>query len=501
MKNRLMSTVNRVLDRSFRNRFLCLAVVLMINTTNSLADGNEQSDLGNSGDSPPNIIFIMADDLGYGDLGCYGQLHISTPRIDDLAAGGMRFTDFYAGATVCAPSRCALMTGLHTGHCWIRGNSKDGLRDEDITIAEVLRQAGYVNGICGKWGLGQEDTVGIPTEQGFNYFFGYLDQTHAHNYYPTFLYENETRVPLKNIVPDEGAYGQGVATEKNEYSHDLIIDKALQFIRTEHDQPFFLYLALTIPHANNEAKLAGMEVPDYGEYSELDWPDPRKGHAAMISLMDRDVGRIVDLLEERGIRENTIVFFTSDNGPHEEGGYHPEWNNSRGPHRGFKRSLHDGGIRVPMIANWPRRIQAGSTSKLVCAMWDIMPTLAELTGESPDVPSGIDGISFYHELVGQPHLQQSHPHLYWAFFENGGGRALRMDDWKIVQQPFHSPPRLYNLERDLGEIRDVSQQNPDITRQMIQIMDDEFEYSETWKFPTEAEWLEQQKRDVKQRIR
>ncbi|HMO15615.1 MAG TPA: arylsulfatase [Pirellulaceae bacterium] len=457
----------------------------------------------NERDAPPNLIFILADDLGYGDLGCYGQKFIKTPRIDALAAGGLRFTDFYAGSTVCAPSRCSLMTGLHTGHAWIRGNGRKSLRHEDVTIAEVLREAGYFNGICGKWGLGMEDTVGIPTEQGFDYFFGYLDQGHAHNYYPTFLYENETRIQLSNVVPNESPFGEGKASEKNEYSHDLIMEKALEFIVEADDRPFFLYLALTIPHANNEAQLEGMEVPDYGEYQDLDWPDARKGHAAMISLMDRDVGRLVDHLEQLGLRENTIIFFSSDNGPHEEGGYKPEWNNSRGPLRGIKRSLHDGGIRVPMIINWPKRIARGRESSHVAAFWDIMPTLADLTGESPNLPLGIDGISFYHEIVNEPHLQTRHEALYWCFYEQGGGQALRMGPWKLVQQPYHSPPRLYNLENDLGEIRDVSKQNPEVVAQMVQIMTQQYIFNEHWQFPSLDEWETQQriKKDVKKQIK
>ncbi len=245
---------------------------------------------------PPNIIFIMADDLGYGDLGCYGQKRIQTPVIDQLARDGMQFSDFYAGSTVCAPSRCVLMTGYHTGHAFIRGNGKDNLRPEDVTVAEVLKTAGYATGMFGKWGLGHEGSSGLPTRQGFDAFYGYLDQHHAHNYYPTFLIDGERRVKLANEVPNEGAYGQGKASQKKQYTHDLIMERALQFVEQNHKQPFFLYLPLTIPHANNEARGEGMEIPDHGIYAEKDWPQPQKGHAAMITKMDTDIGRLLSLL-------------------------------------------------------------------------------------------------------------------------------------------------------------------------------------------------------------
>ena len=273
--------------------------------------------------APPNIIFIMADDLGYGDLGCFGQRRIQTPQIDRLARQGMRFTDFYAGSTVCAPSRCVLMTGYHTGHAFIRGNGKDNLRPSDVTVAEVLKPAGYATGLIGKWGLGHEGSSGLPTRQGFDQFYGYLDQHHAHNYYPSFLVRNESRVALNNVVPREGKFGQGVASKKVDYSHDLITREALAFVDRHHDRPFFLYWSLTIPHANNEARAKGMEVPDYGIYSDRAWPEPQKGHAAMITRMDSDVGRLLARLEHHGIADNTVIFFTSDNGPHREGGRIP----------------------------------------------------------------------------------------------------------------------------------------------------------------------------------
>ena len=301
----------------------------------------------------PNIVFLLADDLGYGDLGCYGQAEIKTPNIDRLAAGGMRFTQFYAGCTVCAPSRCALMTGYHTGHCRVRGNEKNELLPDDTTIASVLKSAGYATGLCGKWGLGSEGSMAVPTKKGFDYFYGYLDQHHAHNYYPAYLFRNEERVPLKNVVPGSGPFGSNVATVKAEYSHDLIANEALEFINRNREHPFFLYVAFTIPHANNENRPNGMEVPDYGTYADRNWPATQKGLAAMISRMDADVGRIIARLKELGLSENTLVLFSSDNGPHHEGGNDPKFNHSSGPLRGTKRDLYEGGVRVPLVAYWP----------------------------------------------------------------------------------------------------------------------------------------------------
>lgn len=429
----------------------------------------------------PNIIFIIADDLGYGDLGCYGQQRILTPHIDRLAREGLRFTNFYAGSTVCAPSRCVLMTGLNTGHALIRGNGKDNLRPEDGTVAEVLKAAGYATGITGKWGLGHEGSTGVPTRQGFDHFFGYLDQHHAHNYYPSFLMRNESRVALKNVVPGQGEFGQGVATERIEYSHDLITAEALKFVEQRRDQPFFLYLAWTTPHANNEAGNKGMEVPDYGPYAQKDWPEPQKGHAAMISRMDADVGRLLDLLRQRRLDDNTLVFFTSDNGPHREGGNDPEFNDSNGSLRGIKRDLTEGGIRVPMIARWPGHIPAGATSDFVGAFWDVLPTLADIAGIGDKVPAGLDGFSFLPTLLGEG-KQPSHDYLYWAFYERGGGQAVRMGNWKAVQQPLTSALRLYDLQTDLSEEHDVASYHADIVSRIQQHMKAAYRPSARWRF-------------------
>jgi arylsulfatase A-like enzyme len=429
----------------------------------------------------PNIVFILADDLGYGDLGCYGQKRIQTPNLDRMASEGLRFTQFYAGSTVCAPSRCALMTGLHTGHCLIRGNARENLRPEDVTVARVFKDAGYTTGLVGKWGLGHEGSTGVPTKQGFDYFYGYLDQVHAHNYYPSFLMRNEERVPLKNVVPGPGEFGKGVATTKAEYSGDLLAAEAVAFIDRNKDRPFFLYFAPTIPHANNEAGKQGMEVPDYGIYKDKDWPDPQKGHAAMITRLDADIGRLFAGLKKHGIDENTLVIFTSDNGPHREGGNDPDFNRSHGPLRGIKRDLYEGGIRVPMIARWPGRIAAGTTTDCVAAFWDVMPTLADLAGAK--TPSGIDGQSFVPTLRGDKDKQAQHESLYWAFYERGGARAVRAGKWKAVEQPMYTPIRLYDLDMDLGEKDDVAAKHPDVVARLRKIMDESNTPSARWKFP------------------
>jgi arylsulfatase A-like enzyme len=464
-----------------------IAALILIAAVAELSTAQENSAVIEDSARAPNVILILADDLGYGDLGCYGQKLIQTPNIDRLAREGMRFTNFYAGSTVCAPSRCVLMTGQHTGHCYIRGNGKDNLRPEDVTVAEVLKQAGYTNWMTGKWGLGHEGSTGVPTRQGFDYFFGYLDQHHAHNYYPSFLIRNEERLPLKNVVPNEGEFGQGVATAKIDYSHDLIADEALEFLSRVRvrSQPFFLYLALTIPHANNEAGKEGMEVPDYGIYADRDWPEPQKGHAAMITRMDRDVGRILERLEQDGLDERTLIFFTSDNGPHREGGNDPDFADSNGPLRGIKRSLHEGGIRVPMIARWPGKIQAGSENNFAGGFWDVLPTLADLANAKDKVPAEVDGLSFVPTLLGQGEQPQPE-YLYWAFYEAGGGQAIRQGDWKAIQQPIGAPVRLYNLANDLGEDRDVAAEHPERVKQLTAKMAEAYRPSERWTFPSSA---------------
>lgn len=412
----------------------------------------------------PNIIFILADDLGYGDVGCFGQTRIQTPNLDRMAAEGMRFTQTYAGSTVCAPSRCALMTGLHTGHCHVRGNQRIPLRPEDTTVAEVLKSAGYRTGLVGKWGLGEPDTTGIPNRKGFDYFFGYLNQAHAHTYYPEYLWRNEEKVQLANVEQEEN-----VAKVREEYSHDLFTEEALSFVERERESPFFLYLAYTVPHANNERGRVfgdGMEVPELGPYGDEAWPEPEKGKAAMITRMDRDIGRLFERLQQLGLDNDTIVFFASDNGPHKEGETDPHFHDSNGPLRGIKRDMYEGGIRVPGIVRWPGRIEAGTTNASPWAFWDFLPTAAELAGAA--VPSELDGISIVPALEGGD-LPYERP-LYWEFHEQGKKVALREGDWKLVHLVQDNVTELYNLRDDLGETIDLASANPDRVEAMFRRM-------------------------------
>lgn len=424
----------------------------------------------------PNIIFILADDLGWGDLGCYGQKRIRTPNLDRMAAEGIRFTDAYAGSTVCAPSRCALMTGLHMGHALIRGNARVPLRPKDTTVATVLKRAGYATGIIGKWGLGEPGSTGIPTKQGFDYWFGYLNQHHAHNYWPTHLWRNEEKVALKNVVPKEDAAGGGVASERIEYSHNLFAEEALAFVEKHRDKPFFLYLALTIPHANNEAGKEGMEVPSDEPYTNEDWPQAQKNMAAMVTLMDRDVGRLLDHLKKLGIDGDTIVFFTSDNGPHREGGNNPDFFDSNGPLRGIKRDLYEGGIRVPMIVRWPGQIKPGTVSDFPWAFWDFLPTACDIAGAEP--PKGLDGISVLPVLRGEKLLLERY--LYWEFHERGFTQAVRLNNWKAVRKGATQPIELYDLAADIGETSNVADKHPDVVAKIEAFMAQARTESEHW---------------------
>ena len=405
----------------------------------------------------PNVILITADDLGYGDLGCYGQKNFKTPHLDRLAREGIRFTQAYAGSTVCAPSRCALMTGLHTGHARIRGNAKVSLRDEDITVAEVLKPAGYKTAHIGKWGCAEPGSEGEPHKQGFDRWFGYVTNHEAHNYYPAFLWKNGNRFELPNDVE------RGVSTNKAVYSPELFTADALRFIEENKDGPFFLYLGYTQPHANNEARNQGMEVPDYGEYAGKDWPDPEKGRAAMIAYMDRDIGRILDHLKRLGIDENTVVMFTSDNGPHKEGGSDPTYHDCNGPLRGIKRNLYEGGVRVPLIVRWPEKTKANQTSGHVCAHWDFLATISELAGIKTPHPT--DGISFYPTLVGSgsaAQQQKQHDFLYWEFHERGFQQAARTGNWKGVLLKHGGRLELYDLATDIGEEHNVAEKHPEV---------------------------------------
>jgi arylsulfatase A-like enzyme len=430
-------------------------------------------------ESKPNIVFILADDLGYGDLGSYGQAVIQTPNLDRLATQGMRFTQFYAGAPVCAPSRNVLMTGQHVGHATIRGNAKVDLGPGDITVAALLKSAGYATGLVGKWGLGSEGTAGAPNAKGFDYFYGYVDQTMAHNYYPTYLLRNAERVPLRNVVPNPGPYGQGVATVKLDYSADLMADEAVQFLRDHRQGPFFLYFAPTLPHANNESRPDGMEVPDYGPYANETWPSPDRGFAAMVTRLDAQVGRLLAELKTLGLEDNTLVVFTSDNGPHAEGGHNAAFFKSSGPLRGQKRDLYEGGIRVPLIARWPERIRAGTTSDHAGYFGDFMATAADLSGAK--LPAGLDSLSFLPALTGSASNQKTHDALYWEFYEGASAQAVRFGNWKAVRSPMLTGRiELYDLATDLAEKADVAAAHPDLVARAAALMQQAHVPSPLW---------------------
>jgi arylsulfatase A-like enzyme len=437
--------------------------------------------------SKPNIIFVLADDLGYGDIGRFGQKLIQTPNLDRMAKEGITLTSFYAGSTVCAPSRSVLMTGQHTGRTWVRGNAGKGnfaaqtLRPQDVTVAELMKKAGYATALCGKWGLGELDSTGHPNQQGFDYFYGYLNQRHAHNFYPTFLVKNHYPVKLRNVphpdwvklakeknYPDDGA---GFAGKKVDYAHDLIVNEALTWIDNNRKKPFFLYLALNVPHANNEAGRTlgnGQEVPDYGIYAKKDWPDPDKGQAAMITRMDRDLGRLMKKLRDYGIADNTLIIFTSDNGHHKEGGNNPDFFDANGPLRGMKRNLTEGGIRVPTLAWWPGKITPGAISHHAAYFGDFMATAAELAGVK--TPQNIQSVSFLPALLGQP--QKASEYLYWEFYERIAKQAVRFDNWKAIRIPMHTGDvQLYDLTTDLGELFDVSAAHPETVARAKRYLD------------------------------
>ena len=424
----------------------------------------------------PNVVWIMADDLGIGDLGCYGQRIIETPHIDSLAAHGMKFMQHYSGSTVSAPSRCSLLTGYHMGHAQIRANAKvpgsDGLLYETpldssaVTVADLFKQRGYATACCGKWGLGGPGTVGEPLRHGFDYFYGYLGQRFAHNYYPEFLHENDEKVMLNGKA----------------YSHDLIRDHALQFVRSHADAPFFLYFSPTIPHADLDVLETEKEhyegrfceTPFVGNpngYKSQD--EPRATYAAMVSYLDKSVGDIVALLEEIGVADNTIVIFTSDNGVHAEGGHDPYYFDSNGPYRGTKRDLYEGGVRTPFVISWPNRIAEGVVTDHVAAFWDFMPTVAELIGV--DAPDGIDGISYLPTLLGREG-QQEHDGIYYEFYEQGGKQSyLSADGWKLIrlqtQTPAATYEELYNLSVDPAETTNLIHQYPDIAARLRLYLD------------------------------
>ena len=448
----------------------------------------------------PNIVFILADDLGYNELGCYGQDEIRTPNIDKLAEEGKRFTQHYSGSPVCAPSRCTLLTGKHTGHAYIRGNDEMNERGDvwndpniegqrpllpgTITIGTILQKAGYKTGAIGKWGLGGPNDTGYPNKQGFDHFYGYLCQRVAHNYYPTHLWRNRG----KNILEGNTLFSahQKFPKDKDpddmlsyepykgkQYSIDLMIEEALSFIRQNKNNPFFLYLPFPVPHValqvpDDSVKEYEGQFPEtryLGEKGYLPHPTPRAAYAAMITRMDREIGRIMSLIKQLGLDENTLIIFSSDNGPTYAGGVDYEFFNSAGVLRGLKGSVYEGGIRVPMIARWTGRIQAGSVSDHVSAFWDFLPTFTELLGL--DAPEDIDGISLLPTLLDKPEKQKKHEYLYWEHVKRM--QAVRMGDWKAVRLRPGDKIQLYNLAEDIAESKDLAEQFPDLVTKISDI--------------------------------
>lgn len=419
-------------------------------------------------DQKPNLVFILADDLGYAELGCYGQKIIQTPSLDQMAREGVRFTQFYAGATVCAPSRSVLMTGMHQGHTRVRGNGagvRQALHENDVTVAKVLQAAGYRTALIGKWGLGEEGAAssGLPRKQGFDEFYGYLNQHHAHNHFPDFLWRNETRERTSNVITPDGDSGAGYATKAVQFADDLFADEALKFVAANQNRPFFLYWSMVSPHANNERTKAlkdGAEVPDYGIYASEPWPNPDKGQAAMITRLDAHVGRFLKQLDVLGLSKNTVVVFTSDNGPHNESNHDLTRFHPSGPFTGTKRSLTDGGIRVPFLVRWKGTAPEGKTSAHVGSFADWFATAAELAGAETQQPA--DSISFVPELRGHP--QKKHDFLYWEFHEKGFSQAALYDGrWKGLRSGAEDAPvTLFDQQSDPAEKTNVAGNHPDI---------------------------------------
>lgn len=445
----------------------------------------------------PNIIFIMADDLGYGELGSYGQKLIQTPVLDRMAKEGMRFTQFYAGNTVCAPSRSVLMTGRHMGHTRVRGNAgadtlAQSLRAGDVTVARVLRDTGYATGLVGKWGLGLLNEEGEPRKQGFDYYYGFLSQTHAHNHYPNFLWRNGERVDLPNDLTHPAAVeGTGYATQRVAYAGDLFAGEARDFIARNRSRPFFLYLSVIAPHANNERARAagdGNEVPDVGPYANRPWNPSQKNHAAMITRLDTQVGELLAQLKQLGLDERTLVIFTSDNGPHSEGGpdYDPAFFNASGPLSGIKRAMTEGGIRVPFIARWPGRIAPGAEVRQPAYFGDMMATFAELAGTKPAADS--DSISLVPTLLGRG-TQPKHDYFYWEAYEGGVSQAVLLGDgrWKGIRlRAPNGPIQLFDLTNDVGEKTDLAAQNPEIVARIAEAMRTAHVDNEYWNFQRRA---------------
>lgn len=444
----------------------------------------------------PNIVLILVDDLGYGDIGLNGQEYIETPNLDQMALDGMVLSQFYAGSPVCAPSRSALMTGMHTGHTHIRGNKEiqpegqEPILDSLTTIAEVLKSSGYVTGAFGKWGLGFVGTEGDPLNQGFDQFYGYNCQRQSHRYYPPHLWSNDTRIELPNNNP-QNADG---------YAPDLIQKEALGFIETNADKPFFLFLPYTLPHAELVVPEDSLFQKYKGKFEEVPYhgndyvpgeartgyasqPYPKAAYAAMVNRIDVYVGQVMAKLVELGIDENTLVIFTSDNGPAKEGGADPDFFDSNGIYRGYKRDVYEGGVRVPFIARWPGKIASGATNTHVSAFWDLLPTFAEIA--DVDVKHKIDGLSILPALIDKGE-QQEHSYLYWEFHEQGGKQAVRKGDWKAVRLNVKDNPdeaiELYDLKEDPEEQKNLALQYPHIVEEMATIMDEAHVESDIFPF-------------------
>lgn len=444
----------------------CLTVILF--TDFQAVDSSTQAK------RPVNIIYVMADDLGYGDLSVYGQKQFQTPNLDRMAREGTRFTDFYAGSTVCAPSRCALMTGKDMGHAYIRGNGEIPLRDEDLTLAEFLKQQGYRTGMFGKWGIGMAHNSGSPEKQGWDEFLGYANQSHAHHFYTNNLWTIRDGKTVK------------FPTDSLRHSHPLIVGYALDFVKRNRATPFFLYLAVTMPHAEvfaptPESVAPFMVAAGQSKFPETPFvqkggnyrsqPNPKANFAGMVTYLDRDMGQLMALLTELNIADNTVVMFTSDNGPHKEGGGDPDFFDSNGPLRGIKRDLYEGGIRVPFIA-WGKGVAKNRVVAEPLANWDIFPTVADLTGTSKTLLGGLDGLSFANLLQGKKSLAKPHEYLYWEFYERGFDQAVRMGNWKAIRQrSLGNKMELFNLATDLGETIDVAAQHPDIVAKAEQTME------------------------------
>ncbi len=451
---------------------------------------------GAQGFDQPNVIFILGDDLGWGDLGCYGQKEIQTPHIDRLANEGMRFTNAYAGNSVCAPSRSCLMQGLHPGHARVRNNSFQGYRHslqaDDVTVAMVLQKAGYHTGLFGKWGLALTGQPGLPNDKGFDEFFGYLNQSHAHSYYPTYLWNNTAKVMFPQNAGHQHAkqssydatgrvqpFGIQDASQA-QYSFDVIHAKSLDFVRRNHDRPFFLYLAHTLPHGP-------VIVPELGPYKDKDWPIGHKEWAGMVTRLDAAVGELMALLKELDVDKQTIVFFASDNG-HSSHGYDRDKSaatigdhfQSYPPTRGHKGDTYDGAFRIPALARWPGNIKPGQVSDQPWALWDVLPTAAELAGA--EAPKNIDGLSIVPTLLGQPDKQKQHDYLYWEFTQN---QMIRTGNY-FAHRKNGGAVELYDLSKDPRQEKNIASEHSELSAKILRWMTESHSPSEVWPSPGES---------------